>query len=66
MKLNKFQQAVMDAVFDCGLVVRCKDCKYRDEEIRDESTKWLPCMAIKTEGNWFCADGERRDDVESV
>lgn len=39
-------------------LVRCKDCKWRENT--GASTKWLPCMEIKTNGNWFCADGERR------
>ena len=38
-------------------IVRCKDCKWHDNP--DESTKWLPCMEIRTLNNWFCADGER-------
>ena len=42
------------------VVVRCKDCKYWHETIYD-TPKWMPCMSVQTSGNWFCADGERRD-----
>ena len=55
-------------------VVRCKDCKHRpylDEDgfiepensicpcinEDDDDYSWLP------EDDWFCADGERREDV---
>lgn len=40
-------------------VVRCKDCKYwRDEEEREKQPSWLPCMAVKTRNDFFCADGK--------
>ena len=29
-------------------IVRCKDCKFRDEEYRRISVKWLPCMMTTT------------------
>ena len=41
-------------------VVRCKDCKYWHETIYD-TPKWMPCMSVQTSGNWFCADGERKE-----
>lgn len=37
-------------------VVRCKDCKYRDDAIRCQ----LDSEGLKTPDDWFCADGERR------
>ena len=40
-------------------VVRCKDCKWHDNA--DDSPKYLPCMEMKTNPNWFCADGERKE-----
>lgn len=47
---------------DMEEVVRRKDCKYHDERYRRISVKWLPCMEIRTEGNWFCASAERREE----
>ena len=41
-------------------IVRCKDCKYWHETIYD-TPKWMPCMSVQTSGNWFCADGERKE-----
>ena len=40
-------------------IVRCKDCKHWDSEEHDCNIKigWFACGA-----DWFCADGERRDD----
>lgn len=40
-------------------IIRCKDCKYQDEEYRNTSTKWLPCMDVQTDGNWYCGSAER-------
>ena len=39
-------------------IVRCKDCKWHDNP--DDSPKYLPCMEMRTNPNWFCADGIQR------
>lgn len=51
---------------DIVRVVRCKDCKYRDPE-----DKWCDCggmegLILPRQDDWFCADGERRDDDGSA
>lgn len=51
----------MNKKADMVEVVRCRDCKWRENN-GATSTKWLPCMEVKTANNWFCADGKRRDD----
>lgn len=40
-------------------LVRCKDCKHWDADAHECNIKtgWFACGA-----EWFCADGERRDD----
>ncbi len=43
-------------------IVRCKDCKYSDENWRRVSVRWLPCMDMRTGSNWFCGSAERRTD----
>lgn len=43
-------------------IVRCKDCKYRDENWRRVSVRWLPCMDVRTGSNWYCESAERRTD----
>lgn len=40
-------------------IIRCKDCKYRDENWRRVSVKWLPCMNVRTGSNWYCGSAER-------
>jgi len=35
-------------------IIRCKDCKYRDENWRRVSVRWLPCMEVLTGSNWYC------------
>lgn len=37
-------------------ICRCKDCKYWHDSIRCQ----LDSEGLKTPGDWFCADGERR------
>ena len=42
-------------------IVRCKDCKWHDNA--DDSPKYLPCMEMRTNPNWFCADGEPKEQT---
>lgn len=40
-------------------LIRCKDCRfYKDVS---QTTKWIPCIEIIPEPNWYCADGERKE-----
>ena len=43
-------------------IIRCKDCKYSDENWRRISVKWLPCMDIRVPSNWFCGSAERKEE----
>ena len=43
-------------------IIRCKDCKYSDENGRRVSVRWLPCMDVRTGSNWFCGSAERREE----
>lgn len=40
-------------------IIRCKDCKYRDENWRRVSVRWLPCMDVRTGSNWYCGSADR-------
>lgn len=41
-------------------VVKCKFCKYwKDETERNKQPSWLPCMAVKTRADFYCADGDK-------
>ena len=49
---------------DAVPVIRCRDCKYNDGiggQCPVQSTG-DPFYNYKPEDNWFCADGERRDN----
>lgn len=48
----------MKSKVDMVEVVRCKDCKYRFENLRCYANN--PMIGRLVGGNWFCADGERR------
>lgn len=56
--------AVLIDNFDSIDVVRCKDCKYCYEEgfvnVRNVCEKHYDFGNV--DDNWFCADGERRDN----
>ena len=43
-------------------IVRCKDCKYNDENWRRVSVRWLPCMDMRFGSNWYCGYGERSEE----
>ena len=48
-------------------LVRCKDCRWWDTdgygiEFGNEGDGWCDHIERDTHGDWFCADGERKDD----
>ena len=49
---------------DLEPVVRCKDCKHRMTELSDDRKTRCYCPIVDhyTVNDWFCADGERRED----
>lgn len=49
------RQPTIDAV----QVVRCKDCKHMQE---DKLFGDLRCRGRAVKPNWYCADGDRRDN----
>lgn len=49
-----------DVSVDERELVMCKNCRYYDCE--DQFCTVYGMMLSHTDGNWFCADGERRDD----
>ena len=54
-KINK--EIILNAVFECGVLVRCKDCKFIDESVKTRffCGRLMRCV----DSDWFCADGER-------
>lgn len=54
------EQPTVDAV----QVVRCKDCKHFKKPLSPDMWGWCKKMDNKaTVEDWFCADGERKDDA---
>ena len=53
---------------DAVPVVRCKDCKYRTSDNKfgwvcdNDSADPYDTGRMPEDDDWFCADGERRDD----
>lgn len=55
------KQPSIDAV---PVFVRCKDCKNWEHLLFDENSGcYCPFVDRYTTGYWFCADGEREEDV---
>lgn len=46
-----------------GELVRCKDCKHRE---RDEIFNQSWCKGRRVREDFFCADGERKDDSDWI
>ena len=62
-KIKEFMKSFNELIEKGEPVVRCKDCLYRtDKEAQDNHPSWLPCMEIKTRGDFYCSEGVRRDD----
>lgn len=61
------RNAVMCAsTADVVEVVRCKNCIHHKEHPRPIQTHvWCECVGGLLPIDWFCADGERRDDAET-
>lgn len=56
----KFDKPVVDMVE----VVRCKDCRYNYANMIPNGKGCQRNVYVETADNWYCADGEREDEVE--
>lgn len=45
-------------------VVRCKDCRYNYANMIPNGKGCQQNVYIETADNWYCADGEREEEVE--
>ena len=64
--VRAYEQETIDALESNNAqeIVRCNDCKYCGSEIRD-GIKFAKCELKHNwmpQPEWFCSDGERRDD----
>ena len=63
--ITSFQNGI--EVGDRKGLVRCKDCKHRGDRNKCivafvAEKQGIPYFFYDNRGEWFCADGERRDD----
>jgi len=42
------------------VVVRCKDCKHKEESVSPSWEAWCNRLHCGCDFDWFCADGERK------
>lgn len=52
----------MTPTADAVPVVQCKDCKHCDPEDKKCDCGHAILWQLPRDDDWFCADGERRDD----
>lgn len=60
--LNMGVSPTVDAV----QVVRCKDCKHFKKPLSPDMWGWCKKVSMDNKAtveDWFCADGERKDDA---
>ena len=46
---------------DAVQVVRCKDCKHKEESVSPSWEAWCNRLHCGCDLDWFCADGERKE-----
>lgn len=46
-------------------IVRCKDCKFKIDSTSPFYKMWCTRMDFGCDADWYCADGERRENNES-
>ena len=51
-----------DVLMEAELVVRCKDCKYSYEDLQSRVCAYGRCLNCDVSDDWFCADGERKEE----
>lgn len=43
-------------------LIRCKDCKNKEKDGISEGFHYCNINGLQVTDDWYCADGERRDD----
>lgn len=59
--LGKAIEALKQQTVNAVPVVRCRDCIHSEGNVE----LWCEVHEIRTDINYFCADGERREDASS-
>ncbi len=47
------------------VIVRCKDCKYGEQCVPPDEDRYCVLYDQRHDMNWFCADGEVKQDDQS-
>lgn len=48
---------------DFPKIVRCKDCKNKEKDGISEGFHYCNINGLQVTDEWFCADGERKDET---
>ena len=60
--LKVYLEAIKTIKKNCVDIVRCKDCKNRFDDCCYNRKSDRTNFGVFVADDWFCADGERRDD----
>ena len=64
-RLVQWQAAMEAATVEVPDAILCKDCKWWDKEQSvDDFNGFCTNLGACTNPEWYCADGERREDSE--
>jgi len=60
-----YSKAIEDAITllkEQPEIIRCRDCKHGADTIINGEYLFKTCGGVNHEPDWFCADGEKKDD----
>ena len=59
--IDYFLDEDISPTVDAVPVVRCKDCKHKEESVSPSWEAWCNRLHCGCDLAWFCADGERKE-----
>lgn len=55
-----FYYEVIALLKEQDAIVRCKDCKHKEESVSPSWEAWCNRLHCGCDNDWYCADGERK------
>jgi len=62
VKVSDVLRDAISSIKERPEIVRCKDCIFWKDQ--GQTSRWIPCVSAKTDKDWFCASGKRKDKNE--
>ena len=58
---RRFVNSIIDLLQSQPQIVRCKDCKHKEESVSPSWEGWCNRLHCDCDNDWFCADAERKE-----